>query len=599
MALRELLLSLGVEVDKAGVKKADNALAKIKKAAIAVTAVFVAGKGILKILELGSAANETSNVIQAAFGDAGDAVEEWAKRQAKAMGRSRFELREMAAATGAIIGPMVGAKDVAADMATKIAELAVDLGSFFNANDPDALRALQSGLIGSTEPMLKFGVVMLQSNLQAFALSKGIKTLVKDMNEAEKVTLRYEFIMAKTKQAQGDAAKTATGYANATKALKAAIKDSLTEIGKKLLPTVEKLLAVMIPLAKLIGQVLVVAFEVLGNIIGAVVGTFGELNSIFEVLIVTMGAMGLALFFMGKKSQLAARQMLIAWIKTTAPFLLIALLIGLIFLAIEDLIVFMKGGDSVIGKFVESFKKWIDEMGGVTGAIRNIFEKLFTTIFGLTKENAKKVTTVFLGIGFAIKESFVAVGTFIGETLAKVFLAIEERIDQIVGAIQDALAALTGAETRAEKRTRRTKNERIKADFELKKANLRDRGTRRKQDAESDARFDALIARGLKTTEILSKAGLSAFISENGKGIPSGLSAFLPENGTNISGAASLFRETQNRTSQTINNTPINVTVDASGQLQPTVIGDRVATGISKAQDRRQAAQAFQTAKQT
>ena len=44
---------------------------------------------------------------------------------------------------------------------------------------------------------------MTQTNLEQYALSKGTKKAYKEMSEAEKVQLRYNYVMEKTKNATG------------------------------------------------------------------------------------------------------------------------------------------------------------------------------------------------------------------------------------------------------------------------------------------------------------------------------------------------------------------------------------------------------------
>ena len=46
----------------------------------------------------------------------------------------------------------------------------------------------------------RLGIVMTEVNLQEFALSQGIKKRIKDMNQVEKVQLRYNYILEMTKQ---------------------------------------------------------------------------------------------------------------------------------------------------------------------------------------------------------------------------------------------------------------------------------------------------------------------------------------------------------------------------------------------------------------
>lgn len=190
-----------------------------------------------KMTGLASDANETDNVLEQVFGAKGAAeVKNWAATTSKEIGRSRYTLRDYTAQVGAMLEPMVGSATKAQEMSTHISQLSVDLASFLNTADDDALLALKSGLAGETEPLRRYGIVLLDATLQEYAHSKGIQTKITKMTNAQKVELRYQYIMSHTTKAQGDAARTADGFANASRALKDNLKDLGTQIGQKLLP---------------------------------------------------------------------------------------------------------------------------------------------------------------------------------------------------------------------------------------------------------------------------------------------------------------------------------------------------------------------------
>jgi hypothetical protein len=260
--MSESLGTLSVTLDaiatkfNAEMKKAEKELENIEGLAdsvgLAATAAFAAGAiGIGKMISVASDAAEQMNVIESSFGDLTPAVLSWADATADAVGRSVFQMREFAGTTQAMLAPMVGAREAAAEMSTQIAQLAVDLGSYYNVADDEALQALKAGLIGSSEPMRRFGAVMTEASLQAFALSKGISGSVREMNEAQKVALRYQFIMDRTALAQGDAARTAGGYANATKKVAGQVRDLAAKFGEALLPAAEGVLAAISGMLKL------------------------------------------------------------------------------------------------------------------------------------------------------------------------------------------------------------------------------------------------------------------------------------------------------------------------------------------------------------
>ena len=84
--------------------------------------------------------------------------------------------------------------------------------------------------------MKQLGINLSVANLEAFALSEGIKTAYEDMTEAEKVTLRYNYIMKQTADAQGDFSRTQDSYANQMRTLENNIDSLAANIGSALLP---------------------------------------------------------------------------------------------------------------------------------------------------------------------------------------------------------------------------------------------------------------------------------------------------------------------------------------------------------------------------
>lgn len=95
------------------------------------------------------------------------------------------------------------ANDSASDMAMALTGLSADMASFYNVGQDVASTALKSIFTGETETLKQFGIVMTDANLQAYALSKGITKSTADMSQAEKVQLRYNYVMSQTALAQG------------------------------------------------------------------------------------------------------------------------------------------------------------------------------------------------------------------------------------------------------------------------------------------------------------------------------------------------------------------------------------------------------------
>lgn len=99
-------------------------------------------------------------------------------------------------------------------MAIQLAGLSGDLASFWNTSAEQARNALNGIYTGETEALKKYGVVMTDATLSNYAMTIGVKKQYSELSQAEKVLLRYKFVLNSTTEAQGDFAKTSDSWAN-------------------------------------------------------------------------------------------------------------------------------------------------------------------------------------------------------------------------------------------------------------------------------------------------------------------------------------------------------------------------------------------------
>lgn len=196
-----------------GLNTASSNLSQLLKTIIGfkgIQGLFNFGKNAI---ELGSDITEVENVVDTAFGKMSGHAYAFA-----ATAKEQFGLSELAAKqySGTMMAMLKSSgfdrsEDMmrqAAKMSTTLAGLAGDIASFYNIETDEAFYKLRSAISGETEPMKALGVNMNIVNLEAFAMSRGITKAYKDMTLAEQATLRYNYILAKTTDAQGDFAKT-------------------------------------------------------------------------------------------------------------------------------------------------------------------------------------------------------------------------------------------------------------------------------------------------------------------------------------------------------------------------------------------------------
>jgi len=246
MTIRELAVRLGIKTDPKGFKKAEAGIQRIKDSAISMGRLFMTGAvvyGFKRMIDVASDIEETANKFGAVFGNASSTVQKQLDDISKRTGATGMQLQDMASNIGALVKPALGTAEAAGEMGASVAELALDISSFNNVTSEEALIALRSGLIGSAEPLQRFGVDVRVAALEQEALRQGITTSIQAMTEGQRVALRYAAIQRQlgTQGATGDAAKTHKGFANASRNLWSALKEIVGIMMGFLLPAITKL----------------------------------------------------------------------------------------------------------------------------------------------------------------------------------------------------------------------------------------------------------------------------------------------------------------------------------------------------------------------
>jgi len=217
-------------------KKVGDTAGTVSNKMMPVTvAITAAGAAAIK---MGSDYEESLNKVDVAFKDNTKEVEAWSKTTLDKFGIAGGTALDMAALFGDMATSMGLATDKAADMSMSLVGLAGDLASFKNIGIDQAQEALKGIFTGEGEALKTLGIVMTDTTLKEYALSKGIKKKYDEMTQSEKVQLRYNYVMEMTKNAQGDFQRTLGGTANSTRVLGESIKELSTEFGQQLLPII-------------------------------------------------------------------------------------------------------------------------------------------------------------------------------------------------------------------------------------------------------------------------------------------------------------------------------------------------------------------------
>ena len=190
------LKKTGTAADKAGkkVKGYRTELKTIGQAAAVVGTVLTAltyklaqsGIAFGKTLSAAAAnAEETQSKFDTLFKSVSKEAGKSAKDLAKGMGRGTAAIQESMASIQNLLTPMGLVGEEGLQISETMSALAIDLASFNNAADDEALLALRSALIGESEPMRRFGVTLSDAKLQQEALNLALTAGTKALTDRE------------------------------------------------------------------------------------------------------------------------------------------------------------------------------------------------------------------------------------------------------------------------------------------------------------------------------------------------------------------------------------------------------------------------------
>lgn len=217
-----------------------------------LVAGFAIGTAINALRQFGSAAIEVAsdlaevqNVVNTAFGEMKQDCEDFADVAIEQFGISELAAKKTSSSFMAMASSMGLANEDASKMAINVTKLSADVASFYNLSQEEAATKLKGIFTGEGEALKELGVIMQESTLSQYALDQGIKTAYKDMDQSQKVALRYKYVMEQLSLAQGDFSKTSDGWSNQTKVLQENWKQFQATIGQGLIKVFNPLLQML------------------------------------------------------------------------------------------------------------------------------------------------------------------------------------------------------------------------------------------------------------------------------------------------------------------------------------------------------------------
>lgn len=199
--------------------------------------------------KLGADMEDALGKTNAVFKQSAKEIETWAEGSFKNFGIAKGTALDMANSFGALASGMGLNITKTKEYSQSLTQLAVDMVAFHGGRLDVAETALNSIFTGETESLKKYGIVMTQANLQQFAYTQGIRKKVSEMTEAEKVQLRYNFVMDRSRNVVGHYQKEQD---NATTQL-LKFKEGLKTLGESFL---EQVMPVFLPFINFLNTII-------------------------------------------------------------------------------------------------------------------------------------------------------------------------------------------------------------------------------------------------------------------------------------------------------------------------------------------------------
>lgn len=397
MTVRELMVAFGYDVDKASknkvIKDANN-LKGTLKSVLGTIGITISLAGVIKFgkdsLDAASNLEQMEMKFNTVFGEMEKAADQWASSFADSIGRSRTTMKTYMADNQNLLVGMGMARDQATEMTEQMVKAAIDLASFNNISDDDAVNAMSKALMGETESAKRLGAVLNENTIATAMETLGLRGKFDALDEATKMQVRYQAIMNQSQDSIGDAANSIDTYEGKLRAFNAKLNDVREIAGKFLLPYATKGLEL---LNKIVGKVqdfteglgdaneegtaanrIMKGFETAADFAGRAIGKVveygrkaidmvGGSENALRLLSVVIGAImayKIGGKILGFVQNLGSISKVLSGINVKA--LLIIGVIALLVLLVQDFISFLQGKDSIFGTLLEKAGLDADEV---------------------------------------------------------------------------------------------------------------------------------------------------------------------------------------------------------------------------------------------
>lgn len=163
----------------------------------------------------------------------------------KNLGLNIQEITQYASQLASVTNSVGQVGEVSLAAANSLTKLGADLSSLFNLDYSSVMQNLQSGLIGQSRALYKYGIDITNATLQTYAYELGLEKAVSEMTQAEKMQLRLIAILDQSKVSWGDLANTINSPSNMIRQFKNNLKEVGMVLGQLFIPLMQKVMPVI------------------------------------------------------------------------------------------------------------------------------------------------------------------------------------------------------------------------------------------------------------------------------------------------------------------------------------------------------------------
>lgn len=419
MILRELITKLSYSVDSGGLNTYRNQIigtandikrigkqmqmAGVQMSLAVTTPLVIAGK---KMISSASDAQEVKSKYAQVFRDMREESELTAKQLAEDFDLASSTSKELLGNTGDLLTGFGYSQEEALKMSNQVNRLAGDLNSFQNiqGGTAEASKRLLSGMVGNTEALNSMGIVIRQDGPDFKKRVENIMALTGVTIQQAKAQAILEEAMRQSKNAVGDYARTRGEHANVEKAYEEARKEFWESFGEVMLPVATKVIKALTDITKWFTNLSTGQKKAI-LVFGALLASIGPVLIALGTLLQTLGSIALIIGNWGAITAsvtaffTALKVGAVAVAPLLAPMLLvlakIGAVIGVIYLAYDDIKTWMGGGDSLIGAMLGDYKSAMQAYKNAWVEVKEFVVALFKgdwdSVWGQIKQKTEDV----------------------------------------------------------------------------------------------------------------------------------------------------------------------------------------------------------------